>query len=99
MRKMCKKGYDKSYYISTGSYRTTNVRYHFYRILHEAIMESHAYIWIPSKRYKRKAIINECVYIPLSEIISQFDKPTNVDIWLGNGSMIPFSAIKSIKIY
>lgn len=86
-------------YIDNGDWRTKNVRYRFYRLLHEALRESHNNYWTSSKRYKRKAVINNTLYIPVVELLVQFDKPHNTMIYLGGSCMIPYECIKDIRIF
>lgn len=89
----------KHCYIDNGGWRQKNVRYRYYKILHDAIMESHLCHWTPTKRYKRRAVINNTAYIPLSELIRQFDKEYNTDIWLGGGCTIPMDCVKEIRVF
>ena len=86
-------------FIDDGSWRTKNVRFRFYRLLHEAIRESDDNVWTPTQRYKRKAVINNCLYIPLSMLLEGFDKDFHVDIFLGGGCSIPLDSIKEIRIF
>lgn len=85
--------------IDDGSWRTKNVRFRFYRLFHEALRESHDNTWTTSKRYKRKAVINECLYIPVSTLLNTFDKDYTTTISLGGGCSIPFESIKEIRIF
>ena len=85
-------------FIDDGSWRTKNVRFRFYRLLHEAIRKSHDNTWTTTKRYKRKAVINNCLYMPVSLLLEAFDKDYENSIFLGVGCSIPLDSIKEIRI-
>lgn len=85
-------------FIDDGSWRTKNVRYRFYKMLHNAIIVSHQNIWTPKERYKRSVVINNCAYIPLSDVLYQFSKRTRTDLFFGNVT-IPMDSVKEIRIF
>ena len=85
-------------YIDNGSWRTKNVRYRFYKMLHNAIIQSHHNIWTTKKRYKRTVVINNCAYIPLSDVLYQFSKRTRTDLFFGNVT-IPMDCVKEIRVF
>ena len=85
-------------YIDDGSWRTKNVKFRFYRLLHEAIRESHGNSWTTKKRYKRTVVINNCAYIPLNDVLYQLSKRPCSDLFFGN-IIIPMDSVKEIRIF
>ena len=80
-------------YIDDGSWRTRNVRYRFYKMLHNAIFASHQNTWTTKKRYERTVVINNCVYISLTVVLYQFSKRTSKDLFFGD-VIIPMDCVK-----
>ena len=96
MRKMVKQGYSKNYYIATGDYKIINVRMKFYNLLHNALKESYG----KQKRRKRTVLLNNCVYVPLNQVLFEMEKDRySTNLHLGAYSFIAMDCIENISIF